>query len=187
MQKLTNAIDLFRIRNYLVYVPYSEPFSLKQADGIGPRLSGEIEMNKQHRQDAAYATMCSYLGLSARDVAEIGGFSDRFARDLLAGRKSFPRDTKKALFSLWRDFESIVNAMKKDVSNGEGILYIYRTNEQLRSSPVGNVWPTIGHAKGAFVGPYRAAAFEVYRWAASPEKGWSSPISLVFAETPEAD
>ncbi len=143
-------------------------------------------MRERHRHDAAYATMCSYLGLSARDVAEIGGFSDRFARDLLAGRKSFPQDTKVALFRLLEDFKTITEAMKADVHEGEQVVYIYRTNEQLRASPVGAIWPAVGKAKGGFVGPYRAAAFEVYRWSCDVTERQSTPISLVFAETPEA-
>ncbi len=143
-------------------------------------------MNALHRQDALYATMCSYLGLSARDVAEIGGFSDRFARDILAGRKSFPRDTKKALFQLFKYFEKIVEAWKLEVTDGDREFYIFRTNEQLRASQFGKIWPSVGCAKGGFVGPYRTAAFEVYRWSADPTKGWAKPINLIFAEFPEA-
>ncbi|MEP4768934.1 MAG: hypothetical protein ABJY83_13600 [Roseibium sp.] len=142
-------------------------------------------MDGQHRHDAAYATMCSYLGLSARDVAEIGGFSDRFARDILAGRKSFPQDTKVGLFQLLKDYKTIIDAMKADVRAGERVFYIYRTNEQLRASPVGDIWPSVGKAKGGFVGPYRSAAFEVYQWAADVVNGPATPISLVFAETPQ--
>lgn len=143
-------------------------------------------MTFNHKHDASYATMCSYLGLSARDVAEIGGFSDRFARDILAGRKSFPQDTKVALFQLFKDFKNIIEAMKLEVRDGERIVYIYRTNEQLRASPVGAVWPAVGKAKGGFVGPYRAAAFQVYSWSGDVTEGQGLPINLVFAETPEA-
>lgn len=142
-------------------------------------------MDGQHRHDAAYATMCSYLGLSARDVAEIGGFSDRFARDILAGRKSFPQDTKVALFKLFKDYRNIIEAMKAEVRAGERVFYIYRTNEQLRASPVGDVWPKVGKAQGGFVGPYRSAAFEVHQWAPDVVNGLSTPIKLVFAETPQ--
>lgn len=143
-------------------------------------------MTSNHRQDAIYATMCSYLGLSARDVAEIGGFSDRFARDILAGRKSFPKDTKAVLFKLQYDYYKIVEAMKTDVRDGERVLYIFRTNEQLRASPIGKIWPAIGKAKGGFVGPYRNAAFEVFRWSGDIDQGQGLPINLVFADTPEA-
>ncbi|WP_170607948.1 hypothetical protein [Ruegeria arenilitoris] len=144
-------------------------------------------MNRQHRHDAAYATMCSYLGLSARDVAEIGGFSDRFARDILAGRKSFPQDTKSALHTLlFGTFDTIVKAMKQDVRNGVRVIYIYRTNEQLRASPDGKIWGPVGKAPGGFVGPYRTAAFEVYRWASDPTAGQSTPIELMFPEASQA-
>lgn len=141
-------------------------------------------MTDPHGHDAAYATMCSYLGLSARDVAEIGGFSDRFARDLLAGRKPFPQDLKVSLFKLFGDFRTIVKAMKQEVRDGETIFYIFRTNEQLRRSPLGRTWPSVGKSSGGFVGPYRAAAFEVFRWAGEDEL---KPVRLVFAETPSAD
>jgi hypothetical protein len=131
-----------------------------------------------HPQDALYATMCSYLGLSARDVAEIGGFSERFARDLLAGRRQFPMDTRNALFDLHEDFRTIVKAGKEDVLQGQTAFYIYRTNEQLRASPVGQIWP------GGFVGPYRAAMFEVWRWAAEDKR---RPVQLAFAKVPDAE
>lgn len=144
-------------------------------------------MNGQHHHDASYATMCSYLGLTARDVAEIGGFSDRFARDILAGRKSFPQDTKVALFQLFKFYRTIIEAMKADVRAGERVLYIYRTNEQLRASPVGDVWPAVGKSKGGFVGPYRNAAFEVHQWGMDVTKGPTILTNLVFAETPQAD
>ncbi len=141
-------------------------------------------MNKQHHHDAAYATMCSYLGLTARDVAEIGGFSDRFARDILAGRKPFPKDTMIALFQLFKDYRKILEAMKREARAGIGVFYIYRTNEQLRASPVGAVWPKVGKSQGGFVGPYRSAAWEVYQWASDVTKGPTTPVNLVFADTP---
>lgn len=154
------------------------------ADGTGPRHSGEKAMNGQHHQDVYYATMCSYLGLSARDVAEIGGFSDRFARDILAGRKSFPQDTKIALFQLFKDYRMMIDVMKKQARAGMGVLPIYRTNEQLRASSMGDIWPSVGKAKGGFAGPYRSAAFEVCQWALDPCNGPTTPIGLTFAETP---
>lgn len=141
-------------------------------------------MKINHGSNAIYATMCSYLGLSARDVAEIGGFSDRFARDILAGRKPFPEDTKAALNQLIVDFSRIVEALKLDVRDGVKVLYIYRTNAQLRASPVGKIWRAVGKAEGGFIGPYRAAAFEVYRWSADVKESQATPITLIFAETP---
>lgn len=132
---------------------------------------------------AIYATMCSYLGLSARDLAEIGGFSERFARDLLAGRKPFPVDTQKALKHLYDDVKEIIKFSMEEVDKGEREFYIFRTNEQLRTSPAGAIWHPVGYAEGAFVGPYRAAMFEVWRRAAEEK---FKPVNLVFAETPEA-
>ncbi len=139
-------------------------------------------MTSHQHHDAIYATMCSYLGLSARDVAEIGGFSDRFARDLLAGRRPFPSDTKQALFALHTAFRDIVRAGKNEVTRGANLLYTYRTNEQLRASSAAANWPVVGAAEGAFVGPYRAAMFEIWRWAAEDRL---KPVSLVFAEAAE--
>lgn len=132
--------------------------------------------------DAVYVTLCSYLGLSARDLAEIGGFSDRFARDLLAGRRPLPQDVKKAIFDLYRDFENIVKAAKADVMAGEGGFYIYRTNEQLRLSPFGQALGRVGNSAASFVGPYRAAMFVVWEWAMRER---NQIVSLDFAETPE--
>lgn len=111
-------------------------------------------------------------------MAEIGRFSERFARDLFAGQKPFPLDTKKALFALHNDFEKLVKAAKHDVIDGVTSLYIYRTNEQLRASPVGQVWPN------AFIGPYRAAMFEVWRWAAQDK---FKPVHIIFAEVPDVE
>ena len=132
--------------------------------------------------DAVYVTLCSYLGLSARDLAEIGGFSDRFARDLLAGRRPLPRDIKKAIFDLHLDFQKFVKLAKQDVLDGEGGFYIYRTNEQLRSSGYAEATGRGGNATSAFVGPYRAAMFTVWEWAFKERK---IMVSLEFAEAPE--
>ena len=52
--------------------------------------------------EATYAVVCSYLGLTSRDLAEIGNFSERFARDLLAGRRPFPKDVQMKLLELRR-------------------------------------------------------------------------------------
>lgn len=124
--------------------------------------------------NAANAVRCSYLGLTARDLAEIGSFSERFARDLLAGRRPFPKDVQKKLLELRQYVAMIHEAMYQDVVSGDPTIYIYRTNQQLRRSPVGQVWPN------AYLGPYRVAAFEVMEKCIRENR----PISLVFAETP---
>lgn len=124
--------------------------------------------------EASYAVVCSYFGLTARDLAEIGDFSERFARDLLAGRRPFPKYVQTKLLEL-RQYVAIVNeAMYRDVVSGDTTIYIYRTNQQLRRSPVGRVW------SNAYLGPYRVAAFEVME-RCMRENRW---ISFVFAEAP---
>lgn len=132
-------------------------------------------------RNALHAAMCSFLGLTARDLAEIGDFSERFARDLLAGRRPFPPDTQQALALLHADWESITKAFILDIEAGERMNYIYRTNEQLRASPVGKVLLARGKAAGGFVGPYRAAIFAA--WRAARSKGVN--VELIFASTPE--
>jgi hypothetical protein len=154
-----------------------------EADGIWPRRSGEYNMNINHsgtHPDAFHATLCSFLGLSARDLAELGGFSERFARDLLAGRRPFPSDVKISIELLLNDVTQIAKAILLDLSEGERTIYIYRTNDQLRASPVGGAWPTRGAAAGGFVGPYRAAVFN--SWLSA--QGQGIDLQLVFAERP---
>ena len=124
--------------------------------------------------EATYAVVCSYLGLTSRDLAEIGNFSERFARDLLAGRRPFPKDVQMTLLELRRYVAMIHEAMYQDVVSGDTTIYIYRTNQQLRRSPVGQVWSK------AYLGPYRVAAFEVMERCIRENR----QISLVFAETP---
>lgn len=131
-------------------------------------------------RSALHATLCSFLGLSARDLAEIGGFSDRFARDLLAGRRPFPSDTKHALEQLLGDFENIAIAMILEMKDGSRTEYIYRTNEQLRASPVGRVWPARGKSSGGFTGPYRAAVFRAWR----EMRDQGIEVQLLFANVP---
>ena len=124
--------------------------------------------------DAANAVACSYLGLTARDLAEIGCFSERFARDLLAGRRPFPNDVQDALRVLLQDVTTFQQVMFEQVLNEDRTIYIYRTLEQLRSSPVGERWPN------AYLGPYRVAAFKVFERCNREGRA----INLRFAETP---
>jgi hypothetical protein len=132
-------------------------------------------------RSALHATMCSFLGLTARDLAEIGEFSERFARDLLAGRRPFPPDTQHALEQLLGDFDTITKTFILEFKEGEQTIYVYRTNEQLRASPVGRMWHARGKAAGGFVGPYRAAIFAA--WRATLTKGVD--VEIIFANTPE--
>jgi sugar/nucleoside kinase (ribokinase family) len=140
-----------------------------------------IHLQANAGRNALHATMCSFLGLTARDLAEIGDFSERFARDLLAGRRPFPADTQHALEQLLGDWDSITKAFILDVKDGVRTSYVYRTNEQLRASPVGKVWRARGKAAGGFVGPYRAAIFAA--WRAAQSKGIN--VEMIFASTPE--
>jgi hypothetical protein len=124
--------------------------------------------------DATYAVICSYLGLTSRDLAEIGNFSERFARDLLAGRRSFPKDVQMKILELRRQVAIINEAMYQDVVSGYPTIYIYRTNQQLRHSPVGQV------LSSPYIGPYRVAAFEVMERCFRENRR----VLFVFAETP---
>jgi hypothetical protein len=132
-------------------------------------------------RNALHATLCSFLGLTARDLAEIGEFSERFARDLLAGRRPFPPDTQHALEQLLGDFDTITKTFILEFMEGKRTSYVYRTNEQLRASPVGKVWRARGKAAGGFVGPYRAAIFAA--WRATQSMG--ADVEMIFASTPE--
>ena len=124
--------------------------------------------------DATYAVACSYLGLTARDLGEIGNFSERFARDLLAGRRPYPTDVQTKIMELRHYVALIREAMYRDIVSGDAVIYIYRTKQQLRHSPVGHIWPK------SYLGPYRVAAFEVMERCVRENR----QISLVFAETP---
>lgn len=64
--------------------------------------------------------------------------------------------------------------MFEQVFTDDPTIYIYRTLEQLRSSPVGKAWPL------AFLGPYRVAAFKTLEKCNREGR----TIYLRFAETP---
>lgn len=106
--------------------------------------------------NARYAALTGALGLSVNDLAEIGGFSDRFARDLVAGRRPFPTDVMAALDDLDDDSDVIVAEIIADVQEGAGAIWVFRTNAELRQHFPD--WPGRGCAKGGFVGPHRIAA-----------------------------
>lgn len=106
--------------------------------------------------DAYYPTLCAYLGLSTNDLAEIGGFSDRFARDLVNGRANWPEDLRAALDLLKDDVDVMVDAMVADIEAGSSAIFVYRRNDDLRRNFT--EWPARGHATGGFVGPHMVAA-----------------------------
>ena len=106
--------------------------------------------------NARYATLAASLGLSSRDIAEIGGFSDRFARDLVGGRRPFPQDVKDALDALDDDSDVIIDKIITDIQEGAGAIWVFRSNSELRQHFPD--WPGRGSASGGFVGPHRIAA-----------------------------
>lgn len=110
--------------------------------------------------NALYATLTANLGLSARDLAEIGGFSDRFARDLLAGRRPFPKDVAEALLDIQDDIDVMADAIEESVRDGDGAIFVFRTNAELRQ--LFPQWPGRGKALGGFVGPHRIAALTAW-------------------------
>lgn len=124
--------------------------------------------------DARYAALTGALGLTTRDLAEIGGFSDRFARDLVAGRRPFPQDIKNALDDLDDDSDVIVDEIVADVQEGAGGIWIFRSNQELRQHFPD--WPGRGQAAGGFVGPHRIAALT----AADILDGQGVEVDLIF-------
>lgn len=106
--------------------------------------------------DARYAALTGALGLSVNDLAEIGGFTDRFARDLVSGRRPFPADVRQALDDLDDDSDVMVDGIIADVQSGAGAIWIFRSNAELRQHFPD--WPGRGCASGGFVGPHRIAA-----------------------------
>ena len=111
--------------------------------------------------NAHYATLAYYLGLRSKDLAEIGGFSDRYARDCLKGKAAFHNDLIKALQLIQDDIEVVV-----DVLDELEVIIVYRTNNELREHfPE---WPGRGHASGGFVGPHRIAAMMAHQESGAP-------------------
>ena len=125
--------------------------------------------------DAENVVLCSYLGLTARDLAEIGSFSERFARDLLAGRRPFPKGVQNTLHAVYCvDLPLIRQVMLEQAGTEDPTIFIFRTLEQLRSSPIGKTLPRVS------LGTYRVAAFQVKKQCDSE----GLTIHLRFAETP---
>lgn len=125
-------------------------------------------------RDALYATLANNLGLSSRELAEIGGFSDRFARDLLAGRKPFPADVQQALLDIQDDIDVLTDSIEADVDEGQGVIWMFGTNEELRLHLTSI--PGRGEAAGGFIGPFRIAALTA--WDALKERGID--VDIIF-------
>lgn len=129
--------------------------------------------------DGLYATLAMSMGLSSNDLAEIGGFSDRFARDLLAGRRPFPRDVQEALELMDDDIDVIVE-MLTAFGTDHGSIPMPRTKEQLREA-----FPMIpgrGAAEGGFLGPFRVACMNA-RLDLSQN---GNPVDIDFVEDEQA-
>ncbi len=118
-------------------------------------------------RSALNATLAHNLGLSSRELAEIGGFSHRFARDLLAGRRPFPADVAHALLDIRDDIDVLTDAIEADVDEGEGVIWMYGDNAALRIARPDI--PGRGAAAGGFIGPFRIAALTA--WDALREQG----------------
>lgn len=82
---------------------------------------------------------------------------------------------------LLADWDAMTKAFILDIEEGQKLIYVYRSNEQLRASAVGKVWRARGKAAGGFVGPYRAAIFAA--WLATRPRGFN--FEMIFASTPE--
>lgn len=119
--------------------------------------------------------MASHLGLSSDEIAEIGGFSETFARDLLAGLRLFPEDVRLALLDIQDDIDVIADHLVARAEEGEAAICMFRTNQQLRDQT--NI-PGRGQAAGGFLGPYRIAALTA--WDSLQQAGIE--VQLLFVE-----
>lgn len=128
------------------------------------------------QRNALYATLAHSMGLSSKELAEIGGFSERFARDLLAGRRPFPADVQMALLDIQDDVDVLTDIIEADVNEGMAVILVFTTNDDLRAN-----FPAIpgrGQARGGFVGPFRIAALTA--WEALQGRGID--VDLIFAQ-----
>ena len=123
-------------------------------------------------RSALNATLAHNLGLSAREVAEIGGFSDRFARDLMAGRRPFPLYVAQALRDIKGDVGALTAAIEADIAGGNRIIWMHGNNAALRAARPDI--PGRGGAAGGFIGPFRIAALTA--WDALGERGLDADI-----------
>lgn len=106
--------------------------------------------------DALPAARAAALGLSSADLADLGGFSDRFSRDLLAGRRPFPQDVRVALEELQGDIAAIADWIVMDMQEAPTKrLPVYHTNAALRDE--GPALPGRGAAAGGFAVIWAAA------------------------------
>ena len=107
-------------------------------------------------RDALYATFAANLGINSRELAELGGFSERFARDLLAVRRPFPADVKEALNDLQDDIDVLADDIEGWIDEEVAFIHMYADTAALRKNRPDI--PGRGKAEGGFIGPYRIAA-----------------------------
>lgn len=105
--------------------------------------------------DAYPATLAAALGINAKALAEIGGFSDRYARDILAGKANCPADTLEALQLIQDDIDVMTDSFIADVTEGAPSIGIYGSNDLLRANT--NI-PARGQAAGGFASTMKIAA-----------------------------
>lgn len=111
--------------------------------------------------DAYCHTLCYALGLRSRDVAEIGGFSERFARDLVNGRRNWPDDMKQLLRDIDDDIDVIADVLVDTYKDEEtATLVVFRKTKTLRNHFPD--WPGRGAAKGGFSGPHSVAVMTAF-------------------------
>lgn len=120
----------------------------------------------QHDISAYPACLCQALGLSAKDLAEIGGFSEQTARAYLRGAVPFKPDVIEALEDIQDDCDTITDLLTSRVrDDGAPAIYVYPTTAALREAMP--EWPGRGHAAGGFPGPQRIAALTAFKALAS--------------------
>lgn len=106
-------------------------------------------------------TLVKSLGLSSRDLAEIGGFSDSWARDLMRCKAKFQEDVIEALINIQDDVDVIIDSLVSQLlEDDEAVIWVYPTNAILRKYMP--TWPGRGCAEGGFTGPHYIAALTAY-------------------------
>lgn len=101
------------------------------------------------------------IGLTATDLAELGGVTDRTARRWLTGFSLFPPEIVEALGALMHDMETVKAKMVADaLASGVPIIRTYFTTAQLRAHM--RDLPGRGKAAGFFAAAHQIAALHAY-------------------------
>ena len=114
------------------------------------------------------------LNLKPKDIAEIGGFSLRFAQALAAGKVAFPSDVVTALEQIDGDLHTMTKDILGDLTPQQEAFNIFRTNEELREHcrKQHPYWMARGQSNGPFVGPHRVATYYAWRVLKKQHMGW---------------